>query len=519
MPRRTGVIAAVLLALTLAFAQEANELERQFSEVAGRAAAATLLVTSTAEDSSLKTCGSGAVISADGLILTCSHVVPYKNNIEVVLSDGRTCSAKLLGQNFTNDFALLKVEAEDLPHFEMGDSGSLKKDEPVMALGFPGGPNKENKPRFAYGKIVGLKRNVPVDGFQRYYADSIKTNIRSRPGNSGGPLVTKDGKLVGINGAIIVFVDRTYAIPIDAVKKALPTLKKGKDVAGTPMKDFSDLLKELGDELTPEEMKKFYEEVRKFFEGADAGGIWGQYRKLFGENIDPDKIFEQLKKLLEGSHSEFGKIMEELLGKSGFEQLRKEMEKLFEEKKAFEELARQVEKWVKEIERLFGEEEPAKKDGGDREQPGPGGLDGEIDRMFEELRKMFGREEKTADELEDVRNKVNRLLDELLGKTPEGKTPAGKPYVGVRLGGLPDALREQLDLKHGLLVERVEAGSPAQRAGLVPGDVVLRADGKDVGGIEDFSAVLEGKKAGDTVDLAVLAGGKEAEVKLKLGAR
>jgi S1-C subfamily serine protease len=91
--------------------------------------------------------------------------------------------------------------------------------------------------------------------------------------------------------------------------------------------------------------------------------------------------------------------------------------------------------------------------------------------------------------------------------------------MGVRLGGLPDALREQLGLKHGLLVERVEAGSPAEKAGLVPGDVVLRADGKDVGGIEDFSAVLEGKKAGDTVGLAVLAGGKEAEVKLKLGAR
>ncbi len=518
MFRKFGILAVLLLTLGIVFAQDADSLVKQFTEVTEKAAAATVLVTSAPEGSVHKTCGSGAVISADGFIITCSHVVPFKKGIEVTLSDGSVRKAKLLGQNFINDYALLKVEAKDLQHFEIGDSGSLKKGEPVMALGFPGGPNKENKPHIAFGKVVGLNRNLPVDGFQRYYVNSIKTDIKSRPGNSGGPLVTADGKLVGINGAIIVFVDRTYAIPSDAIKKALPVFKEGKDIAGTPMKNFSDILKELGDELTPEEMKKFYEEVRKSFENIKPDKIWEQYKKLFGSELAPDEIFKQLRELFDGSHKELEKMMEELLGKNGFGQMKKEIEKLFEEKKAIEELARQVEKWARELEKLFGEEGPEKK----KEQPDSGGIDEQIDKMLEQLRKQLDGGKEGNGGIEDITKKVDRLLDELMGRKPEDRKESGEkksPYMGLRLAVLPEALQLQLGLKHGLYVEKVENNSPAEKAGLKTGDIILKADGKNVSNFDDVAGALKGRKTGDAIKLTVLSNGKETELELKLGAK
>jgi S1-C subfamily serine protease len=519
MLRRSVVLAAAVLVLGVVFGQQADTLEKQFAAVAQKSAEATVLVTSAAEGATQKTCGSGAVISADGLVLTCSHVVPFKNGVEVVLSDGRTIKAKLLGQNFINDYALLKVEANNLPYFEIGDSDALKKGEPVMALGFPGGPNKENKPRFGYGKVVGLKRNLPVDGFQRYYVASIKTDIKSRPGNSGGPLVTRDGKLVGVNGAIIVFVDRTYAIPASAIKKALPALKEGKDVAGVPMKDFSDVLRELGDELTPEEMKKFYEEVRKFFEKADPEKMWEHYRKLFGGKFDLEGMLKQLEELLGGSHKEFEKMMEELLGENGLGKLKKEIEKLFEERKALEELARQVEKWARRLEKLFGEEEPEE----EKEEQEEEGIEEQIDKMLEQLREHFAKEKKKEDkeeDLEDIKKKVDRLLDESLkGKPGEKPEADGRSYLGVRLAVLPEEMQKRTDLKHGLLVEKVEPGSPAEKAGLKRGYVVLKADGSQISDLDDVAGLLEKKKPGETFKLTVLADGREIEVMLKIGAR
>ncbi len=518
------LLASVLMVASFALAQEANELEKLFAETLKQAAPKTVLVRNAIPGTKRQVSGSGAVISSDGLIITCSHVVHSKDSLTVTFPDGKTYKAKLLGQNYVNDYALLKIEAKGLPYFELGESGKLKVGQPTMALGYPGGQCKDNKPWIGYGKVVALKRNVPVQGFERFYVNAIKTGIKSVPGNSGGPLVAQDGKLVGINGAVMIFINRTYAIPIDAIKEALPTLKAGKDVEGTGVKDFGKLMKELQNELTPGELKKFYEELGKRLRETDPKKLFENFKKLLGEQVDVKKVIRELEKLLGDAKGGLAEAAKGLLGEEAFKELEKEIKKLFEDKEALKELGREVEKALKEFEKLFGggeeEKKPEKKE--DVEPPEGDELDREIDRMLDLLKKRFGEKDKEESEQEEVKKKVKKLLDEEFGKPREEEveTPrGGPPYVGVRVSEASDALRYQLNLEGGLLVEEVKTNSPADKAGLRAGDVIVAVSGKSTASFDDFAGMLEGKKPGDKLKMTVVARGRKIQVVLKLEAK
>ena len=140
--------------------------------------------------------GSGFVVDADGTILTNNHVIEDADVIEVTFPDGETFTAKLIGRDPKTDVAVLKIEAgRDLPYVEMADSDDVKVGEWVMAIGNPFG----YAGTVTVGIVSARNRNIGNNAFD----DFIQSDVAINKGNSGGPLFNMDGKVVGMNTAII----------------------------------------------------------------------------------------------------------------------------------------------------------------------------------------------------------------------------------------------------------------------------------------------------------------------------
>jgi len=171
--------------------------------------------------------GSGFILSADGYIFTNNHVVEQSDKILVKLSDGREYDAKIIGRDAKTDIALIKIKPnENLPIVEIGDSDKLRVGEWVMAIGNPFGLEQTVTVGIvsAKGRVIGAG---PYDNF-------IQTDASINPGNSGGPLFNMEGKVIGINTAIVAQGQGIgFAIPIAMAKSILPDLKaKGKVTRG-----------------------------------------------------------------------------------------------------------------------------------------------------------------------------------------------------------------------------------------------------------------------------------------------
>jgi serine protease Do len=155
--------------------------------------------------------GSGFIISADGFILTNSHVVAAADDITVKLNDKREFKATVVGFDKRTDVAVIKIEASDLPHVAIGDPDALRVGEWVLAIGSPFG--FENT--VTAGIVSAKGRSLP----QENYVPFIQTDVAINPGNSGGPLFNMDGEVVGINSQIYSrtggFMGLSFAIPIN----------------------------------------------------------------------------------------------------------------------------------------------------------------------------------------------------------------------------------------------------------------------------------------------------------------
>jgi serine protease Do len=143
--------------------------------------------------------GTGFIIRPDGVIVTNSHVVQGAIRIAIITSGGDRFTARPLGGDDSADLAILKIEAEDLPTVDLGDSDRLKLGETVVALGFALG--LEGGPSVTSGIVSATGRTIRAGAGQSRYEDMIQTDAAINPGNSGGPLVDLSGQVVGINTA------------------------------------------------------------------------------------------------------------------------------------------------------------------------------------------------------------------------------------------------------------------------------------------------------------------------------
>lgn len=179
----------------------------------------------------VKSLGSGVIISPDGYILTNEHVVSGATEINVTLPDTRQFKAKIVAMDHALDLALLKIDGNNLPYAELGNSDDLMIGEWVIALGNPFGFLLEDtRPTVTVGVISALKRAIKSTHEDRIYKDMIQTDAAINPGNSGGPLVNILGQVIGINTFIFTSGGGSegigFARPINVVKKFIGETKQ-----------------------------------------------------------------------------------------------------------------------------------------------------------------------------------------------------------------------------------------------------------------------------------------------------
>ena len=177
--------------------------------------------------------GSGVIISSDGYVVTNNHVVEGADSVTVALADGRELPAKVVGRDPLTDIAVVKVEAKDLPAITFADSSKILTGDRVLAIGNPFGIGET----VTSGIVSATGRRVGILNDVHGYEDFIQTDAAINPGNSGGALVDVDGRLVGINTAILSrsggFQGVGLAVPSNMVGHVADSLvRSGRVVRG-----------------------------------------------------------------------------------------------------------------------------------------------------------------------------------------------------------------------------------------------------------------------------------------------
>jgi serine protease Do len=197
--------------------------------------------------------GSGIVVSEDGYVLTNNHIVKNAEKLVVIFNDGKEYPAEVVGVDPGTDVAVIKVEAKELPFLTMGNSTELEVGEWVIAIGNPMGLEAS----VTVGVVSAKGRNnLQITDFD----DFIQTDAAINPGNSGGPLVDLDGRIIGMNTAIITnsggYMGIGFAIPSEILKNVMEQLIE----TGTVSRGFlgiapQDLTKELAESFGVKETK------------------------------------------------------------------------------------------------------------------------------------------------------------------------------------------------------------------------------------------------------------------------
>ena len=208
-----------------------------------------------------KASGSGVIISKDGYIVTNNHVVENANEIEVVLNDKRSFQARIIGTDPSTDLAVIKIDEDDLPYLQFGNSDEVKVGEWVLAVG-----NPFNLTSTVTAGIVSAKaRNINILGKESNSAieSFIQTDAAVNPGNSGGALVNTDGLLIGINAAIASntgsYTGYAFAIPSNLAQKVVGDLiQYGESQRGYLGVSISEMTEDLAEETQLHEIKGVY---------------------------------------------------------------------------------------------------------------------------------------------------------------------------------------------------------------------------------------------------------------------
>jgi len=173
--------------------------------------------------------GSGFIISPDGYILTCAHVVDDVDaSYTAIVDPEHKYTCQVLAKDPLIDVAILKVDAERLPCLAMGNSAKIQLGEEVLAVGNPMG---EFEDTLSAGIVSGLSRKITAYGGSKMHETSlrglIQTDAAINPGNSGGPLVNMEAEAIGINTAMVMGAQSLgFAIPVNYAKKMLEEVHK-----------------------------------------------------------------------------------------------------------------------------------------------------------------------------------------------------------------------------------------------------------------------------------------------------
>jgi serine protease Do len=167
--------------------------------------------------------GSGVIVDKAGYIVTNSHVIEGARSVEVRLSDRRSVAASVVGSDSMMDIAVLKIEANNLIAAEWGDSDELQVGDLVWALGSPYGLDRS----LTFGIVSAKARRSGPHVGASVYQEYLQTDAAVNPGNSGGPLVNIEGKVVGINAAIFgnAYQGISFSIPSVLAKERYEELR------------------------------------------------------------------------------------------------------------------------------------------------------------------------------------------------------------------------------------------------------------------------------------------------------
>ncbi len=175
--------------------------------------------------------GSGVIISDDGYIVTNNHVIENAEKISITLNNNKTYKAEVIGTDPNTDLALLKIDKDNLPYINYGNSNTIRIGEWVLAVGNPFNLTSTVTAGIisAKGRDINILRNDPYSGVSAIES-FIQTDAAVNPGNSGGALVSAAGELIGINSAIKSntgsYTGYSFAIPVNIVKKVVGDLKE-----------------------------------------------------------------------------------------------------------------------------------------------------------------------------------------------------------------------------------------------------------------------------------------------------
>jgi serine protease Do len=194
--------------------KDLTRLEARIEAVSQRVMPATVALISKKSGSS----GSGVITTADGLILTAAHVVQGAEEVEVVFSDGKQVTGKVLGANFSKDIAMVQITTPGpWPCAEMGTSKSLTAGDWVLALGHSAGFDAARTPPVRFGRVI-----------SRGPGYFLTTDCTLIGGDSGGPLFDLEGKIIGINSSIGVSLTNNNHAGIDGFKQDWDRIKGGE---------------------------------------------------------------------------------------------------------------------------------------------------------------------------------------------------------------------------------------------------------------------------------------------------
>jgi putative serine protease PepD len=196
--------------------------------------------------------GSGFVVSSDGLIVTNQHVIDGATQVAVKIgTDGEQLPADIVGVDASQDLALLKVDASGLPTLELGDSDAVEVGDDTYAIGNPYGLDHT----LTTGVVSALDRDLQAPNGATI-SGAIQTDAALNPGNSGGPLIDRDGDVIGVNAQIAASggggnVGIGFAIPSNTVAQFVDQAREGQLTPEQPQYDPYGAQPEQADPYAP----------------------------------------------------------------------------------------------------------------------------------------------------------------------------------------------------------------------------------------------------------------------------